>query len=178
MKTTPLFALGVVATLALSGCASSTTADSQATESQAGSVSFTDGWAKAVAADGMGMSAIFGNLSNSGSTDANLVSADCGDIAGSVELHETVTDASGSSNMQEKDGGFVIPAGGSFELAPGGNHIMLMGLTTALTAGDQLSCVVTFADSSTMRVEVPIKDFSGANENYNGSTPSATMNMG
>ena len=33
----------------------------------------------------------------------------------------------GAMVMSEKPGGFVIPAKGSFELKPGGNHLMFMG---------------------------------------------------
>lgn len=173
------FSTLAIAGMALTGCAATSSPSESASPSQAASVSFTDGWVKSAAADGMGMTALFGTLHNAGSASANLVSAECGDLAGTVELHQTTTDSAGNSSMSEIDGGFVLPAGASFELAPGGNHIMLMGLTGALTAGDEMSCVVSFADSSTMRLTVPVKDFSGANETYSGDTATESpMNMG
>lgn len=175
-----IIAAALIATLplALAGCAGTSSDPSgtvAAASGQASSVSYTDGWVKAVPADGMKMSAMFGTLHNAATQEATLVSAECGPTVGMVELHETVADGSGGMKMQPKDGGMVIPAGGSLELAPGGNHIMLMGLTDALKAGDELSCVATFADGTTMRLTAPVKDFAGANESYHGgATPAPT----
>lgn len=85
-----------------------------------------------------------------------------------LQLHETVANDAGEMVMQEKQGGFVIPAGGSFDLEPGGNHIMLMDLTAPLAAGDETTFTLTFSDDSTYEFTAPVKDYSGANENYEG----------
>ena len=126
-------------------------------------VTITDAWVKA--ADS-GMSAAFGELENSGDTDATIVSVSS-DASSMMELHEVVDDGTGSMVMQEKDGGFVIPAGGSLTLEPGGYHFMLMDLTAPLVAGDEATFTVTFDDGSTMKFVAPVKDFTGADENYN-----------
>ena len=70
--------------------------------------------------------------------------------------------------MQEKAGGFVIPAGGTVVLQPGGNHIMLMGLTGPLRNG---SAVTLALETSAGRVSltVPVRAFAGANESYQAS---------
>lgn len=175
--TLTLGVLAVAATFALAGCASSTSASSNADgpqNTQALSTEFNDGWAKsATVADGM--TAVFGTLVNASAEQAQLVSAKCEDAA-MTQLHETYKDSTGAMAMREVPGGFTIPAGNSFTLQPGGNHIMLMGLTSALTAGQQVNCDLTFGDNSVLQITVPVKDFSGANESYNGSTatPSAT----
>ena len=91
-----------------------------------------------------------------------------------VELHETVANDSGEMVMQPKEGGFVIPAGGTLTLEPGANHIMLMGLAKPIVAGDEVSFTLTFADGSTYTFTAPAKDFTGANENYVGGD----MDMG
>lgn len=170
-------AIATLTALALSGCTG--TPATTGVARQADSALFTDGWAKAAAGNGMGMSALFGTLTNTGSVDVNLVRAECAGVATSAELHETAADASGSMKMRPKSGGFMIPAGGQLALAPGGNHIMLMGLTAPLEAGSDVSCVLTFADDSTIDVSVPVKEFSGANESYTGSTATPTpMTMG
>lgn len=171
-------ALAVASTLALSGCATSASSNADGPQNtQALSTEFNDGWVKAVDETG-GMSAMFGTLVNASAEQSQLVSASCSTAAKMTQLHETYTDASGASAMREVPGGFTIGAGDQLVLQPGGNHIMLMGLTAPLTAGDQLTCDLTFGDHSVLQVTVPVKDFSGANENYNESTPSATMNMG
>lgn len=168
-------AVALAAAVALTGCANSTPA------TQATQVTLNDGWAKAVPSmngGGMGMSAIFGTLSNIGSKDATLVSASCPKTAATVQLHETYTDANGSMAMRQKDGGFVIPANGTFTLQPGGYHIMLMDMPAdeALVAGDSVSCTLTFSDKSSEDITVPVKSSSTYNEST--STPAPTMSMG
>ncbi|MBP1327582.1 copper(I)-binding protein [Leucobacter exalbidus] len=171
-----LASAAIVAALALVGCSeadageSSTGAVSAEATSQGalaatnpdGAVTLDGGWAKA--ADGM--SGVFGTLHNAGDTDLTLVSA-TSSVADIVELHESITSGS-STTMREVEGGFSVPAGGSFELAPGGNHIMLMELQAPLLAGDEVPVTLTFDDGSTLDATVLAKDFGGAQENYAG----------
>ena len=170
-------AVALVASFALAGCASQTPA------TQAASVTLQNGWAKAVPSmqnGGMGMSAIFGTLANSSSASANLVSASCPAVAGTIQLHETFTDSTGTSSMRQKAGGFVVPAKGSFVLEPGGYHIMLMDMpaATALVSGDSISCTLTFADASTENITVPVKDSATYSESTGTATSMSGMNMG
>jgi copper(I)-binding protein len=113
------------------------------------------------------MSAAFGELSNSSDQDITVVSAES-DASSMLELHETVENDSGEMVMREIDGGFVIPAGGSLTLEPGANHIMLMDLTAPLMAGEEATFTLTFSDGSTFEFTAPVKDYSGASENYEG----------
>lgn len=164
-RSTParLGALLVAAALALTGCASTTSTAEPAT-SAADTVTVTDVWVKSAES---GMSAAFGELTNDGEADVTVVSAETGASA-MVQLHETVTDDAGEMVMRETDGGFVIPAGGSLTLEPGASHIMLMDLTSPLVAGDEVTFTLTFSDDSTVEFTAPVKDYSGANENYEG----------
>ena len=70
--------------------------------------------------------------------------------------------------MSPKEGGFVIEAGSSLALEPGGDHVMLMGLTAPIVSGDTINCLLRFSDASSITIEVPAKDFSGGNEEYVG----------
>ncbi len=162
LKTTPaIVALLTSAALALSGCAPGEPATQQV--STAGeAVTISDAWVKA--AD-EGMSAAFGELRNNGSDDITVVSA-TSEASTSLQLHETVENGSGEMVMREIEGGFVIPADGSLSLEPGGDHIMLMGLTAPLRAGDEVVFTLTFSDGSSYTFTAPVKDYSGANENY------------
>ncbi|MDQ0646374.1 copper(I)-binding protein [Microbacterium natoriense] len=112
-----------------------------------------------------GMSAGFGMLRNSGEQDVTVVSAQT-EASSMVELHETVENDAGEMVMREREGGFVIPAGGTLTLEPGANHIMLMDLAKPLKAGDEVAFTLTFSDGSTVDFTAPVKDYSGANENY------------
>jgi copper(I)-binding protein len=164
----PTVALSVVALVALAGCSSAESAPSgagsAATGSAADSVSVDDPWVKA--ADS-GMSAAFGEITNSGSEDVTVVSVTT-PASTTLELHETVENESGSMVMREKDGGFTVPAGGDLVLAPGGNHIMLMDLVEPVVAGDEVTFTLTFSDESTLDFTAPAKDYAGANESYEG----------
>lgn len=162
-------AAAIAVALLLSGCAgsesgTSTAPEPAATEERAevSSVTIDAGWAKAAEADGM--TGLFGTLRNEGSDDL-VISGVESDAAKMVELHEVTADGA----MQEITGDVVIPAGGTLELAPGSDHIMLMGLTRELLAGDDVSVTVTFENGDTVRITVPVKDYAGANEEYAGA---------
>lgn len=133
-----------------------------------------DGWVKAVEATGtasMPMTGLFGTLHNP-TGSAVTVTGGSSPVAGKVELHETVRTASGSMRMQPKSGGLVIPAGGSQVLRPGGDHVMLMGLTQALPNGSQVTVTLT-TSAGDVTVTVPARAFTGAEESY-APTPSAS----
>jgi copper(I)-binding protein len=173
-STTVTVVLAAVA-LALAGCGTTAGASSDtegAAEPAGQNVTLSDGWVKA--ADS-GMSAAFGELTNAGPDDVTVVSATT-EASSMLELHETVENESGEMIMREIEGGFVIPAGDTLTLAPGGSHIMLMDLTDPLEAGEEVTFTLTFADDSTFEFTAPVKDYSGANENYVGGD--AEMDMG
>ncbi|EME22988.1 copper chaperone PCu(A)C [Rhodococcus triatomae] len=157
--------LAAAATVGLAAAVVGCSADTDRADA-ASSVTLTDSWAKA--ADG-GMTAAFGTLVNDGDTPITLTAAGA-DVAGRVELHEMAPDGAGSMSMRQKEGGFEVPAHGERVLEPGGEHVMLMDVTTPLRAGDALALTLTFADGSSTAVEVPIRDFAGAQENYSEHT--------
>jgi copper(I)-binding protein len=82
-----------------------------------------------------------------------------------MELHEMAM-KDGKMVMQQKDGGFVIKAGGTHELAPGGDHLMLMNPAQEIKAGDELTFTLKLADSSTVSFTAIAKPFAGAEESY------------
>ena len=172
-----LLSAAVLAAVALTGCGSSDSADSAAStpSPSPAAVSFDETWVKA--AD-TGMTAGFGVLSNSSDGNITLVSA-VSPAAPTMELHEMAMTDSGMV-MRQKDGGFVVPAGESLTLEPGGLHLMFMGLTAPIKAGDEVPITLTFDDGSTLKVMSVAKPFTGANEEYqpNGSaSPMPTMSM-
>ncbi len=112
-----------------------------------------------------GMAAVFGTFSNKGDDEARIVSGES-PLAGRVEVHEVVPDAAGGKVMRSKEGGLSIPAGGTRELIPGGDHLMLMDLKEPLQPGADVSLTVVFEDGSTLPVTAQIRDFAGANEEY------------
>lgn len=137
-------------------------ASSEPDGNAAASVTVHDQWVKA--ADS-GMSAAFAEITNDGDRDIVLVSATSA-ASSRMELHETVTDSSGTKTMRPKEGGFTIPAGQTLTLAPGGDHLMFMDLKEPLRTGSNTSIELHFADGSTTAFTARVRDFSGAQENY------------
>lgn len=72
-------------------------------------------------------------IKNNGSADDALVGISTS-AAGMPMLHETVV-TDGIASMPHAMS-IPVPAGQNVQLAPGGYHGMLMGLTTALKDGD------------------------------------------
>ncbi|MEX5710059.1 copper chaperone PCu(A)C [Parafrankia sp. FMc6] len=163
-----------LAALLVAGCGSDDSSDARQTPpagtTAAGrAMTITDAWVKTAAE---GMSAAFGELHNAGAAPMTVVSV-TSPASPTMELHETVANESGEMVMRPKEGGFVVPAGGTLTLEPGGNHFMLMDVISPIRAGDEVDFTVTFGDDSTLTFTAPAKDYSGANENYEGG-----MDMG
>ena len=80
-------------------------------------------------------------ITNTGATDEWLLSV-TGDLP-RIEIH-TVEMTDGMATMRRLDVGVAIPAGETVSLAPGGEHIMLMGLPAPLVAGETLDLGLVF----------------------------------
>jgi copper(I)-binding protein len=141
------------------GCSASSDDDK---EPMASTVTIENQWASAAET---GMAAVFGTIANKGDHEARIVSGES-PVAGRVEVHEVVPDATGAMTMRPKAGGLEVPAGDSRELIPGGDHLMLMDLNQPLQPGADVSLTVVFEDGSTLPVRAQIRDFAGANEEY------------
>lgn len=70
--------------------------------------------------------------------------------------------------MQEKAGGFAIPAGGMLELKPGGNHLMFVGLKKSIVAGTSIPVTLITSNGKKITVSLLAKEFNGGNEEYDG----------
>jgi len=152
-------AIGLCTALFLAGCSASTDSNPM---TAADAVTVSEQWVKA--AD-TGMTAAFATLSNNSDTDVRLVAV-TSPAATRMELHEIATGIDGTAVMREKADGVVVPAEGSHALVPGGDHLMLMGITAPLAAGTTATFTFTFADGSTTTVDAQVRDFAGNQENY------------
>lgn len=154
-------AIGVTAAtaLVLTGCSNS---EESASGTDTAAISFEDSWIKAA---NSGMTAMFGTIVNDSGSDVTLTSVTTG-VSPRVELHEMAADGSGAMKMREKDGGVTVPAHGSYELAPGGDHIMLFDLPAPVQAGTDVPFTFTFSDGETAQFTSQVRDFTGAREDY------------
>lgn len=111
-------------------------------------------------AHGSGTAAAWCTITNHGDTDDRLVSAES-EIAAATEIHEMVM-KDGTMEMAPLPDGIVIPAGETVTLEPGGYHIMYIGLTRDLTAGDTYELTLTFEQAGEIEVTVPVFVSDGA----------------
>lgn len=146
----------IAAALALTGCAAAAGGSSD-DSTMAQRVTSSDLWVKEPTSDMTGM---FGMLENTGTSEVVLVGGES-DIASMVEVHEVV-----DGQMQKRAGGLSIPPGEIVMLEPGGNHLMMMGLTSPLLVGEQVSLTLTFSDGSSTVVTGVVKTAAGGEESY------------
>ena len=76
--------------------------------------------------------------------------------AAQSQLHAVSTEG-GVMSMTEMADCLELPAGQPVALAPGGDHIMLMGVTVPLVEGDLVPMAITFASGSQIALEVPVR---------------------
>lgn len=144
-----------------SATAGTTATDAANSEQDSPTLTLADGYcrAKEEASD---MTACFGTLKNSSSEDITVESFAAHDLEGaSTELHEVV-----DGQMRQKEGGFTIPAGGSQELAPGGEHLMVMNHPDPIEAGDTLTFTLSLSDGTEITTDFPVREQPSGEENY------------
>ena len=99
--------------------------------------------------------AVYMTLMNQGAAADRLIAVTTG-AAMSAEIHETLME-DGEAKMRPVEV-FVIPAGGSVELKPGGYHIMLMGLKAPLKKGDMIMLQLKFEHAGLVDVMAHVGD--------------------
>lgn len=98
------------------------------------------------------------SITNNGATAETLVGGTA-KFSAKTEVHEMkMTDSEMSvMKMQKLENGLIIPAGETVSLAPGGNHLMFMGLKQNLTAGEKQTVELSFQNSGDVDVVFDIK---------------------
>ncbi len=106
---------------------------------------------------GRDVTAAYVRLCNGGDLADRLVGADF-DGAQAVEIHISSVDANGVARMRPVEGGLDLPAGAATALAPGGAHIMLIGLTSPLAAGGEATLTLRFETAAPMTFAIPVHE--------------------
>jgi hypothetical protein len=145
----------------LTACSSDDTADTTAASPGECALTVSDPWVKAADED---MTGAFGMVENATDADVTITSASS-PSAGKMEIHEVV-DQDGEMVMQPKEGGLVVPAGGSAELKPGADHLMLMELPAAIEAGDEVEITAVCDNGGSVTWTSVAKPYEGGAESY------------
>jgi len=149
LMNTPALAGFAAILMTLAACSGQDSPAPHETETvAAGTIAVSGGWVRAVG-DGVRMSAGYGTISNQGDAPDRIIAL-TSPIAEAVELHESVEE-DGRSMMRPVTG-LEVPAGGDIELAPGGYHLMLIGVTVPLTEGETYDITMTFENAGDLTV--------------------------
>ena len=127
-------------------------------EATVGDIAVTDVWVRQPA-EGQTTSAAYGTITNNGDTDITLIGGSV-PFDATVEIHETLMDDEGTMQMQEREDGFVVAAGATFELEPGGPHVMMLDIDPADFV-DEVEVTMIFDDGTELVVVAPIRSIDG-----------------
>ena len=115
------------------------------------SVAITDVWCRA-APEGAPTGGCYATLT--ASADDQLVSVET-TAAERAEIHSM--DMEGGVMRMRKLDGLALPAGDAVKLAPGGEHLMLIGPTQPLAAGTEAALTFKFGKAPAQSVRAPIR---------------------
>jgi iron complex outermembrane receptor protein len=120
-------------------------------------------WSRPAAA-GIPTGVAYLTITNNGPKEEVLVGART-PAAQRVEIHQTIV-SEGMARMRPLPQ-ITIPPGGSVKIAPGGIHLMLVGLTVPLAAGDEIPLTLVFREAGDIEVEIKVeaRDAAAAAEN-------------
>lgn len=111
-------------------------------------------WSRATPA-GAKVAGGYFTIINNGSTPDRLLSISS-DVSDKAELHEmSVKD--GVMTMRPVTDSLEIPAGGKVALAPGGYHLMFIGLKRQPKQGEKFSATLTFEKAGTVTVDFAVE---------------------
>lgn len=135
----------------LAGLLLSLAATAQAAPHRAGGIEVVAPWSRPAVAGGSGVGYLV--LANRGRSPETLVKVES-PAARTVEIHRA-TLTGGVMSMAAQDR-VPIPPGGSVSFAPGGYHLMFLGLTRSLKPGDRLPATLVFANGRRLAADFAV----------------------
>jgi len=124
----------------------------------AGPIRIEHPWA-AAAPQGAPTGVAYMRIANTGRTPIRLMGANT-PAAQRVEVH-TMSMEGGIMRMRPVIGGLVVPPGGKVRLAPGGLHLMLIGLRAPLLAEDLIPMTLHFEGGLNINIELYVEEHAG-----------------
>lgn len=112
-----------------------------------------DAWARPALQGGNG--AVYFLLENQ-STSPDELTGVASNIAEAVEIHESKMD--GDIMQMQRVMSVSLDGKGSVEFAPGGYHVMLIGLKQDLNLGDEFEVTLQFANAEDVTLTVPVQE--------------------
>ncbi len=121
-------------------------------------VEVADAWARATP-PGAKVAAGYLTIHNRSPVPDRFVGATCA-LAARVETH--VTTSEGGVTRMRGVKGYDVPAGGSFELKPGGAHLMFVDIKRAFKEGEKIPATLRFEHAGEVKVEFHVAPLGAA----------------
>jgi copper(I)-binding protein len=115
-------------------------------------IKIENAWSRATA-PGAKIAAGYMTIRNASKTADKLLSV-TSPAAEKVETHVTVKD--GDIFRMREVKGYDVPAGGAFELKPGGAHLMLVNVRAPLKEGDKVPLTLRFERAGEVKIELKV----------------------
>ena len=122
--------------------------------SDAGNLAITKAWSRATPG-GAKIAGGYLTIENRGSAPDRLLSGSTG-LARSIEVHEMVV-SNGVMTMRPIDGGLTIEPGETVKFAPGGRHLMFLGLQGSLKRGEHIPVTLMFEHAGEIEVSFEVQ---------------------
>jgi copper(I)-binding protein len=119
---------------------------------QAADLTVTEAWSRAAGANGVGVGYL--TIRNAGSQPDRLLSA-TSPVARTAELHNHTRDGEVMRMREVTD--IPVPPGETVTLAPGGLHIMLIGLAEPLRQGTEVPLTLQFERAGAVQVMLHVQ---------------------
>ena len=121
-------------------------------------VEIENAWSRATP-PGAQVAAGYMTIRNKSASPDRLVGASSA-AAARVETH--VVEKQGEIMRMREVKGYDVPAKGSFELKPGGPHLMLVDIKRPLKAGEKISIVLRFQNAGEVKADFEVKALGAA----------------
>lgn len=130
------------------------TLPAQAEDVTVGPLKISAPWARATP-KGAGVGGAYFKITNAGTAPDRLIGGST-DVAAQFEIHEMKMDG-GVMKMRPVADGLEIKPGQTVELAPGGYHVMLMGLKKQLVEGQHFKATLEFAKAGKIDADFAVQ---------------------
>lgn len=120
---------------------------------EAGALVISGYWTRATP-PGAPTAAGYLSIHNRGASADRIVAVET-PAATTAEIHEMAV-VNNRMTMRKVEDGLEIPGGGGVDFAPGGFHLMFIGLTGPLAQGGTMPVTLTFEHAGTVELALPI----------------------
>jgi copper(I)-binding protein len=127
---------------------------SRAESAASGNLVITQAWSRATPG-GAKVAGGYLTIENKGKSPDRLLSGSTA-VAKNIEVHQMAVD-NGVMTMRAVEGGLAIEPGKTVTFAPGGHHLMLLGLKAPLKQGEQVPVTLKFEHAGAVKVAFEVQ---------------------